>query len=152
MLAVPIWLYIGLIGVAGIYFGGLTMALIIGVPFTLLALFGLLSICFSRVWVDGPLLYTRYMFWYRRPLRMDELHRAELTGWSRHQGRRLILTHKEGNIVLDATNLRLKPLYGELARFIPAGSAVANPLLHKRMDAVRPIITTPVTPAPSWPM
>ena len=53
VLAVPIWLYIGLIGVSVLYFGGLSMSLIIGIPFTLLALFGLTSIAYSRVWVDG---------------------------------------------------------------------------------------------------
>ena len=38
--AVPIWALILLIGVSGIVLGGTAMALIIGVPFTLVALLG----------------------------------------------------------------------------------------------------------------
>ncbi|MBE2315870.1 hypothetical protein DVA67_007775 [Solirubrobacter sp. CPCC 204708] len=144
LLAVPIWLYLGLIGVAVLVFGGISMSLVIGIPFTLLALFGLASIAYARVWVDGPTLYSRHVFGYREPIRMDELLRAELTGFERYRGRQLWLTRADGKrVVLDATNLRLKPLYGELARYIPAGSSTANPLLHKRMEAARPIIAVP---------
>lgn len=154
ILAVPIWLYIGLIGVAVIFFGGLSMSLIIGIPFTLLALFGLTSIAYSRVWVDGPVLYARHVFGYRPPVRMDALSSAVLTNFGRNSGRQLWLTPRDGKpLRLDATNLRLKPLYGELARYIPEGSHVANPLLHKRMTAARPAITTAAsTTLPSWPM
>jgi hypothetical protein len=155
ILAVPIWLYLGLIGVSVLYFGGLTMSLIIGVPFTLLALFGLTSIAYSRVWVDGPLLYSRHVFGYRPPVRMDALSSAVLTNFGRNSGRQLWLTPRDGKeLRLDATNLRLKPLYAELARYLPSNSTIANALLNKRMDAARPAITAPgsTTTLPSWPM
>lgn len=142
ILAVPIWLYLLLIGVAVLYFGGISGSLIIGIPFTLLALFGLTSIAVSRVWVEGPLLYSRNAFGYRPPIRMDELRVAALTSFGMNRGRQLLLTMRDGtHLRLDATNLRLKPLYGELARFIPDGSPVANGLLHKRMSAMRPAIS-----------
>ncbi|RKQ86027.1 hypothetical protein C8N24_4035 [Solirubrobacter pauli] len=150
MLALPIWLYLLLIGVAVVYFGGFSGSLLIGIPFTLLALFGLTSIARSRVWVDGPLLYSRNAFGYRPPMRLDELGSAALTSFGRNRGRQLLLTTRDGtHLHLDATNLRLKPLYGELARFIPEGSSVANPLLHKRMSAQRPAVAVD---APRWPM
>ena len=58
--AVPIWALILLIGVSGaLWSAAPAMALIIGVPFTLLAVFGLIMLIRSRVWVDGPVLYSR---------------------------------------------------------------------------------------------
>ena len=148
-LAIPIWLYLLLIGMSVLYFGGISGSLIIGIPFTLLALFGLSSIAISRVWVDGPWLYSRHVFGYRPPVRMDELSSAILTNFGRRSGRQLWLTSRAGaTLRLDATNLRIKPLYGELARFIPEGSPIANPLLHKRMTDQRPAISVA---APSWP-
>lgn len=138
ILAVPIWLYLLLIGVSVLYFGGFSGSLIIAIPITLLALFGLTSIAVSRVWVDGSRLYSRHVFGYRRPIRLDALSSATLTSFGPRQGRQLWLTNRDGNLLrLDATNLRLKPLYGELARFIPDGSPIANPLLHKRMSEQR---------------
>ena len=44
---------------SGTVLGGTGMALIIGVPFTLLAVFGLVMLIHARVWVDGPVLYSR---------------------------------------------------------------------------------------------
>jgi hypothetical protein len=144
LLALPVWLYIGLIGVAVTWFGGLSMSLLIGIPFTALAVFGVASIAYSRVWVDGPVLYTRQIFGYRPPIRLDALRRAELSDWGRHRGRQLHLRDADGNwLQLDATNLRLKPLYGALALHIPAGSPVANARLHKRMEAARPVLAVP---------
>ncbi|MDA0185067.1 hypothetical protein OJ997_32480 [Solirubrobacter phytolaccae] len=154
VLAVPIWLYLLLIGVAVLYFGGFSGSLIIGIPFTLLALFGLSSIAYSRVWVDGPTIYARHVFGYRKPIRMDELSTALLTNFGPNSGRQLWLTMRDGTQMrLDATNLRLKPLYGELARYIPEGSRIANALLHRRMTDARPLLTTTAsTSVPSWPM
>src|SRR5689334_11269196 len=109
LLAVPIWLYLLLIGVAVLYFGGISGSLIIGIPFTLLALFGLTSIAVSRVWVDGSRLYSRHVFGYRTPVRLDDLASATCTSFGPHQGRQLLLTTRDGtHLRLDATNLRLK--------------------------------------------
>jgi hypothetical protein len=154
LLAVPLWLYLLLIGVSILYFGGFSGSLIVGIPFTLLALLGLTSIAVSRVWVDGPLLYSRQVFGYRTPIRLDELTSAVLSSLGPNSGRQLFLTTRDGTLVrLDGTNLRLKPLYGELARFIPEGSPVANALLHRRMSDVRPAISVSApASAPSWPM
>ncbi len=71
--AVPIWALILLIGVGCTVVGGTGVALIIGVPFTLLALFGLIMLIRSRVWVDGPVLYSRRTLGYRPPVRLDQL-------------------------------------------------------------------------------
>jgi hypothetical protein len=156
VLAVPIWLYIGVIGVGVLFFGGGGMSLAIGIPFTALAVFGLWSIAYSRVWVEGSTLYVRQAFGHRPPIDLAELRSAELTEFRRHMGPQLFLTTSDGTRQrLDATNLRLKPLYGVLAQHIPADSTVANRRLHKRMTAARPAVAVPPsgsTPGPSWPM
>jgi hypothetical protein len=104
------------------------------------------------VWTDGSTLYVRLLFGYKPAIRLDELERAELTEISRASGRALWLTTRDGTRTrLDATNLRLKPLYAELARHIPAGSPLANGLLERRMKAARPVIAPPpATTGSSW--
>ena len=135
---VPVWLSIGLIGVSVFALGELALTLIVGMPFALLALFGLATLIRSRVWVDGPTLYSRRLFGYAPPIRLDRLARAELTGFGPNQGRSLYLVDKEGTHVrLDATNLRLKRLYAAMAQFIGPFDDVANERLQRRMEGHR---------------
>lgn len=135
--AVPIWTLILLIGVACIVVGSTAMALIIGVPFTLLAVFGIGTLIQARVWVDGPVLYSRTLFGHRPPMRLDQLTNARLDvnhSW----GRELWLTGKDGTTLrLDATNLRLVRLYAALAEFIGPFDRVANDRLRERMEKYR---------------
>jgi hypothetical protein len=136
--AVPIWLLIGLVGVSGLVVGGIALKLIVGVPFTLLAVFGLATLIRSRVWVDGPTLYSRRLFGYEPPIRLDQLVSAELTAFGRNQGRMLLLLGKDGTqLRLDATNLRLKRLYPPMAHYIGPHDRVANELLERRMGPFR---------------
>ena len=135
--AVPIWALILLIGVGCTVVGGTGVALIIGVPFTLLALFGLMMLIRSRVWVDGPVLYSRRTLGYRPPVRLDQLASASLIvnpNWSRE----LLLTARDGtHLRLDATNLRLVRLYAAMAEFIGPYDPIANERLQKRMEKYR---------------
>jgi len=136
--AVPIWALILLVGVSGIVLGGTAMALIVGVPFTLVALFGLGTVIHARVWVDGPVLYSRTVFGYRPPIRLDALRDATLTEPSRNQGPLLLLTAQDGTVVrLDATNLRLVRLYAALGQFIGPFDRVANERLRERVEKYR---------------
>ena len=147
-IAALIWLWLGSLGAIVAYFGGLSASLAIEIPFLALALVGLSSIAFSRVWIDGRTLYVRHIHSYKPPIRLDALERAELTEINRAAGRALWLTASDGTRTrLDATNMRLKPLYAELALHIPAGSPVANGLLHRRMKAARPAIAVPPSSA-----
>lgn len=149
-IAALIWLWLGSLGAIVVYFGGFSASLAIAVPFLALALVGLASIAFSRAWVDGPTLYVRHIHRYKTPMGLDELQRAELTEINRAAGRALWLTASDGTRTrIDATNLRLKPLYAELALYIPAGSPVANGLLHRRMKAARPAIAVPPSRSPT---
>jgi hypothetical protein len=135
--AVPIWTLLLLIGVSGIALGGTAMALIIGVPFTLLAVFGLGTLIQARVWVDGPVLYSRTLFGHRPPMRLDQLASARLEvnyNW----GRELWLTGKDGTTLrLDATNLRLVRLYAAMAEIIGPFDRIANDRLLQRMEKYR---------------
>ena len=135
--AVPIWALILLIGVSGIVLGGTAMALIIGVPFTLLAVFGLGTLIHARVWVDGPVLYSRTLFGHRPPMRLDQLTSARLDV-NHNWGRELWLTGKDGTTLrLDATNLRLVRLYAAMAEFIGPFDRVANDRLRERIEKYR---------------
>jgi len=134
---VPIWALILLIGVSGIVLGGTASALIIGVPFTLVALFGFAVLLRSRVWVDGPVLYSRRLFRFRPPVRLDQLRRASLIV-NHSLGRELLITARDGtDLRLDATNLRLVRLYEAMAQFIGPFDPVANERLRKRMEKYR---------------
>ena len=100
---------------------------------------GVASLVRSRVWVDGAVLYHRGVWGMRPPVRLDRLRRAELSAFGRNSGRQLQLLDADGtDLTIDATNLRLAPLYEALAAFIPWDSPVANELLQKRMAKHRP--------------
>jgi hypothetical protein len=136
--AVPIWLLIALVGVSMLALGPIAMKLILGLPFTLLAVFGLATLIRSRVWVDGPTLYSRRLAKYGPPIRLDRLRYAELSEFGPNQGRSLELVDKDGTrLRLDATNLRLKRLYAAMAHFIGPYDGVANARLQRRMEPFR---------------
>jgi hypothetical protein len=136
--AVPIWLLIALVGLSGLVLGGIAMKLIVGLPFTLLALFGLATLIRSRVWVDGPTLYSRRLDKYGPPIRLDRLRYAQLSGFGPNQGRSLELVDRDGTrLRLDATNLRLKRLYAAMAPFVDPNDGIANDLLQRRMEPFR---------------
>jgi len=135
--AVPIWALILLIGVSVIVLGGTVMALLVGVPFTVLGVFGFTMLIRARVWVDGPVLYSRRTFGYKSPVRLDQLRSASLIV-NHNWGRELLITAKDGtHLRLDATNLRLVRTYEALAEFIGPFDPVANELLQKRMQKYR---------------
>ena len=135
--SIPIWSLILLIGVAGIVVGSTAIALLVGLPFTLLGVFGFIMLIRARVWVDGPVLYSRRTLGYRPPVRLDQLRSASLivnANW----GRELLLDAQDGtHLRLDATNLRLVRLYAAMAEFIGPFDPVANDRLQKRMAKYR---------------
>jgi hypothetical protein len=134
---VPVWLLIGLVGVSVLLLGGVALKLLIGAPFTLLALSGLVMLVRARVWVEGATLYSRTMFKHRPPIRLDELLSARLVSNS-NWGRELHLQARDGTrLRLDATNLRLVRLYGAMAPFIGPYDRVANDTLLKRIERYR---------------
>lgn len=131
--AVPIWTLILIVGVSGIAVGGVALKLIIGVPFTLLALGGLGMLWHSRLWIDGPTLYSRTAYRWNPPIRLDQVRAAHLSDFAENRGRTLWLTPSEGPAQrIDATNLRLVRLYGAMAAHVPR--QVANERLQRRMD------------------
>ena len=93
--AVPIWALILLVGVSGIVLGGTAVALVVGVPFTLLAVFGIGTLIHARVWVDGPVLYSAHAV---RPSAGDAAGSAPPRALvvTYNQGRQLWLTGKDG--------------------------------------------------------
>ena len=116
-LVAPFWLYLLALGAAVAYFGGVSASLAIAVPLLAFGLYGLASIARSRVWIEDGTLYSRHAFGYRDPIRVAELAGVERSGITPHSGRALWLTKADGKrIRLDATNLRLVPLYEELER------------------------------------
>jgi hypothetical protein len=134
---VPVWALILLIGVTGIVVGGTVMALLVGVPLTVLGVFGFTMLIRARVWVDGPVLYSRRTLGYKPPVRLDQLRSASLNT-NASGGRELLITAKDGtHLRLDATNLRLVRLYEAMAEFIGPFDPVANELLQKRMGKYR---------------
>ena len=136
--AVPIWTLILLIGVAGIVVGSTAMALLIGVPFTLLAVFGFTMLIRARVWVDGPVLYSRRTFGYRPPVRLDQLTQRVARSSTPTGAVSCCSPRKDGtHLRLDATNLRLVRLYAAMAEFIGPFDPVANERLQKRMEKYR---------------
>ena len=135
--AVPIWLLIGIVGMSCLVLGGVALKLLIGLPFTLLALFGCAMLLQARVWVDGATLYSRTLFKYGTPIRLDELASARLET-NHNWGRELHLRTRDGTrLRLDATNLRLVRLYEALAQFIGPQDRVANETLQRRMERYR---------------
>ncbi len=140
--SIPIWSLILLIGVSGIVVGGMAMALIVGVPFTLLGLFGLAMLARTRVWVDGPTVYSRTLLRYNPPIRLDELAQANLNQTAQ-LGRELWLVQRDGTTVrLDATNQRLMRLYKAMAPYVPL--EVANDRLRQRLERFRDGIGLPL--------
>jgi hypothetical protein len=135
--ALPIWLLIGLVGLSSLLLGGVALKLLIGLPFTLLALSGLVMLVRARVWVDGPTLYSRTLFKHRPPVRLDQLLSARLVT-NHNWGRELHLTTRDGkHLRLDATNLRLVRLYEAMAPFVTPHDGIANDLLLKRIERYR---------------
>jgi hypothetical protein len=136
--AVIVWTYLLAIGVSGFVYGG-TGGTVLGVCFVALALFGYVSLARTRVWVDGPTLYSRTIRGYGPPIRLDRLTFARLSAFGRNNGRHLTLADADGaTVVLDATNIRLARLYAALAEFIRSGDPVADERLQSRMDKYRP--------------
>ena len=115
--------------------GGLAL----GIPWTLLSLFGLVSTLMIRVWVDGEdVLHSRAMF-RGGSVRLDRLTYATRTPFGRNSGPVIELADSSGaNVRLDATNGRMKPLYPVLARHIPPDARNANAVLLAKLDRYRP--------------
>jgi hypothetical protein len=114
-------------------------ALVIGIPWALIALFGLVSTVMIRVWVDGDgVLHSRALF-RGGSVRLDRLTDAHRTPFGRNSGPVIELADATGaSVRLDATNGRMKPLYPVLARHIPPDARYANAILLKKLARHRP--------------
>lgn len=113
--------------------------LVLGIPWTLLSLSGLVSTLMIRVWVDGEdVLHSRALV-RGGSVRLDRLTHAVRTPFGRNAGPVIELTDATGaSVRLDATNGRMKPLYRVLARHIPADAGYANGVLLAKLARHRP--------------
>lgn len=131
--AVLLWCALPALGVFALVRTSGGVSRVLGVFFVLLGLLGLVSAARSRVWVDGAVLRHRTLF-TDRTVRLDRLTTAHLTNFDRANGRQLRLVDAAGgSTVIDATNLRLKPLYVVLAEHVRPDSPAVNDRLRRRM-------------------
>ncbi len=114
--------------------------LVLGIPWTLLAGFGLVGTLMIRVRVDADhVLHSRALF-RGGAVRLDRLTDAHRTPFGPNSGPVIELADAAGaRVRLDATNGRLKPLYPVLARHIPPDAAYANPILQRKLARHRPV-------------
>jgi hypothetical protein len=146
LLALIIWPYLALIGVACALLGS-TGARIFGAVLLVLTALAVARMLRARVWVDGAVLYSRGVVRYGPPIHLDRLQRAELTPFMPNQGRALFLTDGDGaHVKLEVTNTSLKRLWPVLAEHIRWDTAVANDVLRKRLAKHWP----PPPLGPSW--
>lgn len=133
LLALIIWPYITLIGVALVVFGGVGGRICGGLLLVLCA-YGLARMVRVRVWVDGDVLHSRGVLRLGPSIRLDRLTRAELSAFGRNSGRTLWLTDRDGNTTrLEVTNTSLRRLWPILAEHIRWDTGVANDILRKRL-------------------
>ncbi|WP_022926717.1 hypothetical protein [Patulibacter americanus] len=126
------WILMVAIGV-GVALTGGTGAVIFGVVWTV-GLGGLfLALLRSRVVVDGHDLYFRTVRGWGEPVDLSHLRSATvLTGGNLAQW--VLLTDRGGQQArIDAVNLRLKPLYRELAIYIGPWQDIADERLERRI-------------------
>ena len=132
------WILMLLVGL-GISASGSAAGRVIGLPWTLLSLFGLVSALVIRVWVDGDdVLHSRALF-RGGSVRLDRLTHASRTPFGRNSGPVIELADATGSRVrLDATNGRMKALYPVLARHIPPDARNADAVLLAKLARYRP--------------
>lgn len=112
---------------------------VVGGAFTAVGGISFAAIAYARVWVDGPLLEVRTAFRGTRSVRLDQLTSLELSAFGMYQGPMLTVRDAAGTrLAIDATNLRLVPLYALLAQRLCADAPQTNPLLERRLARHRP--------------
>ena len=134
---------IAFIGI-GLLSTGSGVGIAVGVFLLAVAVFGVVSLATTRVWIEGDLLHVRAPLRGREPVRLDRLTHASLSGWGQGKGPELALSDSEGaHVLLDATNFRLDELYAELAARLPAsdrdgfGRSIADDRVHARLELHR---------------
>jgi hypothetical protein len=93
--------------------------------------FGIAALARTRVWIDGDVLYARKLGGWDVPIRLDRLTQAWLSSSSPSL---LYLADDERELKLDALNLRLKPLYAELAEQLGPDSPLPDSKLRRRIS------------------
>ena len=117
--AAVIWAFIGLIAIA-LVATGRAGGLVFGVPMLPVFALGVASLARSRVWVDGPSSTTAACGGCARPCGWTACAARSCRRSGATSGRQLQLLDADGtDLTIDATNLRLAPLYEALADFIP---------------------------------
>ena len=133
LLALIIWPYITLIGVA-LLIPDSVGTRIFGAFMLLVCALGFARMVRARVWVAGDVLYSRGVAGYSPPIHLDRLTSAHLTSFAPNQGRSLILTDRDGTTLkLEVTNTSLRRLWPILAQHIRWDTGVANDILYKRL-------------------
>jgi hypothetical protein len=136
VVAVVGWVLMVSIGLGGLL-DGRTVAVIFGAVWTL-GLGALLIILLrTRVVVDGHQLHLRGPRGWETPVDLSRLRSATvLTG--QDFARWVLLVDLDGHrLRIDAVNLRLKPLYRELARFIGPWEEIADERLERKIGRYR---------------
>ncbi len=133
LLALIIWPYMALIGVACVALGGIGVG-IFGALLLLLCVLGFARMLRVRVWVDGSVLYSRGVRHWGTPIRLDRLRSARLSAFGRNSGRQLHLTDSDGSsLELEVTNTSVRRLWPILAEHLRWKPDVANDILRKRL-------------------